>query len=146
LPPSQDLRCTVDMTGRPLADTHQVAPRRTELEQIVEGGNSVDPAERKAEFVGRVLESLLGQIVIMVLAFLQNSDQGIGLAAIVLQVRVILVTFWDVCLIVGNFWVAHGGKDSQFFGRLITLWKQEGVTYGERRLYIRDTAFDAQAR
>jgi hypothetical protein len=73
------------MTGRPLADTPQVAPRRTELEQIVEGGDPVDPAERKAEFVGRVLESLLGQIAIMVLALLQNGDQGIRLAAIALQ-------------------------------------------------------------
>ena len=83
--PSQDVSRTVNVTGRALADTHQVASRRAKLEEVVERRDPVDPAERKAECAGGILEPLLGEIAIMVLHLLQDGHQSIGLAAIALQ-------------------------------------------------------------
>src|SRR5262245_22973333 len=82
LHPREHLGRAVDVTGRALADTHQVAPKRAKLEQVIERGDSINLAERKAEFVGCLLEPLLGKIAIVVLDFLQHGDQGIGLATI----------------------------------------------------------------
>ncbi len=71
-----------DMAGCSLANVDQIAPRRLELEEIIELGNAVDTAEREAQFTSSVLELELGKVSVVTLNLFQHGDEGVGLATV----------------------------------------------------------------